>query len=153
MRKDHCDAVAREQGRIDLPILVKLRCAVADFDVKDGVMRTGALVFDTEVTTIIGTGSIDLGQEKYDLTLNPKTKNTSLVALRSPIYVKGRFANPEFEVDKGRVALRAAGAIALGFINPLLVLLPLIDAGPGKDSDCGKLVRDTKALPQAPAKK
>ena len=133
--------------------LVKLRCAVADFDVKDGVMRTGALVFDTEVTTIIGTGSIDLGQEKYDLTLNPKTKNTSLVALRSPIYVKGSFANPVFEVDKGRVALRAVGAIALGLINPLLVLLPLIDAGPGKDSDCGKLVRDANALPQAPAKK
>ena len=142
--------MAREQGRIDLPILVKLRCAVADFDVKDGVMRTGALVFDTEVTTIIGTGSIDLGQEKLDLTLNPKTKNTSIVALRSPIYVKGSFANPEFEVDKGQVALRAAGAVALGFINPLLVLLPLIDAGPGKDSDCGKLVREARALPRAP---
>ena len=129
--------------------LVKLRCAVADFDVKAGTMHVGALVFDTEVTTVIGTGSIDLASEKLDLTLNPKTKNTSIVSLRSPIYVRGSFAKPEVEVDKGRVAMRALGAAALAFVNPLLVLIPLVDAGPGKDSDCGQLVRDAKAMPQA----
>ena len=69
--------------------------------------------------------------------------------MRSPIYVRGSFADPEVTVDKGRVAMRALGAIALGFVNPLLVLIPLVDAGPGKDSDCGKLVRDAKSLPQA----
>jgi uncharacterized protein involved in outer membrane biogenesis len=128
--------------------LVKLRCGVADFSVKDGIMHADALIFDTEVTTIFGTGSIDLGEEKLDLTLNQKTKNTSPVALRSPIYVRGSFARPEVEVDKGRVAARALGAIALGIVNPLLTLIPLVDAGPGKDSDCGQLVRDARTLPQ-----
>ena len=37
--------------------LVKLRCAVADFDVKQGKMTASALVFDTQVTTLIGTGT------------------------------------------------------------------------------------------------
>ncbi len=129
--------------------LVKLRCAVADFDVKAGTMHVGALVFDTEVTTVIGTGSIDLAGERLDLTLNPRTKNTSIVSLRSPIYVRGGFVNPTVEVDKGRVALRAIGAVALAMVNPLLVLIPLIDAGPGKDSDCGQLVRAARSLPQA----
>jgi AsmA protein len=129
--------------------LVKLRCAVADLDVRDGTMHAAALIFDTEVTTIVGTGSIDLAQEKLDLTLNQKTKNTSPVALRSPIYVRGSFAKPDVAVDKGRVAARAIGAIALGMVNPLLALLPLIDAGPGKDSDCGQLVREAKELPRA----
>ncbi len=133
--------------------LVKLRCGVADFDVKEGIMHTDALIFDTEVTTIVGTGSIDLGQEKLDLTLNQKTKNTSPVALRSPIYIRGSFAKPDVEVDKGRVAVRALGAIALGIVNPLLALIPLIDAGPGKDSDCGQLVRDARALPHSENKK
>ena len=133
--------------------LVKLRCGVADFDVKEGIMHTDALIFDTEVTTIVGTGSIDLGQEKLDLTLNPNTKDTSPVALRSPIYVRGSFAKPEVSVDKGRVAVRALGAIALGIVNPLLALIPLIDAGPGKDSDCGQLVRDARALPHSENKK
>lgn len=128
--------------------LVKLRCAIADFDVKQGVMHADGLIFDTEITTIVGTGSIDLGQERLDLTLNPNTKDTSPVALRSPIYVRGSFARPEVSVDKGRVALRAIGAVALGIASPVLALIPLIDAGPGKDSDCRKLVLAARALPK-----
>jgi len=133
--------------------LVKLRCAVADFAVKDGNMQADALVFDTEITTLIGTGSIDLGQEKLDLTLNQKTKSTSPLALRSPIYVRGSFARPEVSVDKGRVAARAFGAVALGVVNPLLALIPLVDAGPGSDSDCGQLVREARALPHMEKRK
>ncbi len=129
--------------------LVKLRCGIADFDVKDGIMHVDGLVFDTAVTTIVGTGSIDLGEETLDLTLNPNTKDTSPVALRSPIYVRGSFARPQVEVDKGRVAVRALGAIVLGIASPVLALIPLIDAGPGKDSDCRQLIRDARALPHA----
>jgi len=129
--------------------LIRLRCGVADFAVKDGVMNAQALVFDTEVTTILGSGSVDLGQEKLDLTLNQKTKDTSPVAFRSPIYIRGTFARPAIGVDKGRVAARAIGALALGMLAPPLALIPLIDAGPGKDSDCRQLVRDARALPHA----
>ncbi|MBC7916487.1 MAG: AsmA family protein [Rhodoferax sp.] len=127
---------------------VKLRCVVADFDVKQGIMQTDALVFDTEVTTLIGSGNIDLQKEQFNLLLNQRTKNTSPVALRSPIYVRGSFAKPNVGVDKGKVAIRAAGALALGIINPFLALIPLVDAGPGEDSDCGQLVRDAKTLPK-----
>jgi AsmA protein len=122
--------------------LIKLRCVVADFDVKEGIMHANALIFDTEITTIIGTGSIDLRHETLDLTLNQKTKDTSYVALRSPIYIRGSFARPKVEVDKGSAITRALGAIALGIANPLLTLLPLIDAGPGSDSDCVELIRN-----------
>jgi len=132
---------------------VKLRCAVADFDVRQGVMNADALIFDTEVTTLIVTGNIDLGQERLNLTLNQKTKNTSPLALRSPIYVRGSFGQPDVQVDKTRVAARALGAVALGMINPLLTLLPLIDAGPGADSDCRQLVREARALPHVDRKR
>ena len=133
--------------------LIKLRCAVADFNVKNGNMHADALIFDTEVTTIVGTGSIDLAHERLDLTLNQKTKNTSPLALRSPIYIRGNFVAPDVQVDKVRMAARGIGAVVLGFINPLLAVIPLIDLGPGKDSDCGQLVRDAKALPHAEHKK
>lgn len=129
---------------------IALRCAVADFDVKNGVMKADALVIDTEVTTLMGSGQIDLGHETLDLTFNQKTKNTSPVALRSPIYIRGSFAAPVVGVDKGRVALRALGSVALGVLNPLLALIPLVDLGPGKDSDCANLVRDAKT--QGPAR-
>ena len=112
-----------------------------------------ALIFDTEVTTIVGTGSINLAHEKLDLTLNQKTKNTSPLALRSPIYIHGSFAAPDVQVDKAHIAARGIGAVALGFINPLLALIPLVDPGPGKDSDCGQLVRDARTLPHTENKK
>jgi AsmA protein len=128
--------------------LIKLRCAVADFAVEDGTMQTRALVFDTSVTTILGTGSIDLAQEKLDLTLNQKTKSTSPLALRSPIHVRGTLAQPAVGVDKRLVTARAVGAIALGMVNPLLALIPLIDAGPGADSDCRELIDAARALPR-----
>ncbi len=133
--------------------LIKLRCGVAEFAVKDGAMQANALVFDTEVTTILGTGTVNLKDETLDLTLNQKTKFTSPLALRSPIHVRGSFAKPDVQVDKATLAARGLGAIALGLINPFLALIPLIDAGPGADSDCGQLVRDARTSPRAGNKK
>jgi AsmA protein len=118
---------------------------VADFGVKRGVMAANVLVLDTEVTTITGTGSIDLGHEKLDLTLVPKTKSTSPVALRSPIYVKGTFIDPQVDIDKGRVLARGAGAVLLGLVNPLLALIPLVEMGPGIKSECGRLIQEARA--------
>ncbi len=129
--------------------LIKLRCAVADFQVVRGNMRVDSLVLDTAVTTINGSGTIDLGRETLDLTLRQKTKNTSPLALRSPIHVGGSFAKPDVSVDKAQVAARALGAVALGLVNPLLALLPLVDTGPGQDSDCRQLVREARLLQPA----
>ena len=123
---------------------IKLRCAVANFDVKAGMMTTDTLLFDTEVTTLFGSGSIDLAQEKLDLTVTQKTKNTSPLALRSPIHISGNFAKPIVKADQGRMAARALGALALGAINPLLALIPLIDPGPGQDSDCAQWLQGKK---------
>jgi AsmA protein len=127
--------------------MVKLRCAVAAFDVTQGKMRTTALVFDTQVTTVYGTGSIDLAQEELDLVLEPRTKDTSPLALRSPIYVRGSFTQPKVEFDKVKMVVRAVGALAIGSVSPLLALIPLVDAGPGRDSDCSKISREVSVGP------
>ena len=129
---------------------IRLRCAVADFTVRTGNMHADALVVDTAVTTLRGQGDIDLAAETLALRFDQDTKATSPLALRSPIYIRGSFVRPEVGVDKAGVAARAVGAVVLGLINPLLALLPLIDAGPGADSDCAALVRDARA--PAPAR-
>ena len=123
---------------------IKLRCGVAHLDVKAGDMRVDTLLLDTEVTTLFFSGNIDLAQEKLNLTLTQKTKNTSPLALPSPIRISGNFAKPVIAVDRGRVAARALGALALGAINPLLALIPLIDPGPGQDSDCAQWLQGKK---------
>lgn len=124
--------------------VIDLNCGVADFNVKNGLMRTEVLVLDTQVITINAEGGIDLAQEKLDLTLTPKTKQTRLIALRSPIYIRGSFSKPKAALDAGQVAARSLGAVALGTVNPLLALLPLVETGPGLDSDCGRLIHEAQ---------
>jgi AsmA protein len=119
---------------------VAIRCGMAGFKMQNGVMQARQLVFDTAISNVGGSGSIDFAQEKLDLTLIPQSKQPSLIALRSPISVRGTFAQPQVGVDKGRIVARGLGALALGAVNPLLALAPLVEAGPGLDSDCGKLI-------------
>lgn len=124
--------------------VINIHCGVADFNVKSGVMSTEVLVLDTEVTTINADGTINLVNEKLDLTLKPKTKKLSLVALRAPIYIRGSFSKPQVTLDAGQVAVRSIGAVALAAVNPLLALIPLVETGPGMDSDCGRLIQEAK---------
>ncbi len=132
---------------------IPIRCGVADFTVKDGLMQTRAAVLDTEDTKVSLTGSVNLGRETMDLTIYPVPKDVSPLALREPIHLRGPLADPDIKIDKARMTAKAAGALALGLVNPLLALLPLIETGPGVDSDCGKLIHEAKdALPTAPTK-
>ncbi|WP_425259302.1 AsmA family protein [Rubrivivax sp. RP6-9] len=124
---------------------VALHCVVADFDVARGTMRPRVLVLDTAVSTVLGAGSISLADETLDLRFVPRTKVTSLVALRSPVFLRGPFRQPEVRLDSGQMVARGLGALALGLVNPLLALLPLFDGGPGADSPCAQLVQDARA--------
>lgn len=132
--------------------VINIRCGIADFGIKDGVMQTNVLVVDSDVTRVDGTGHVDLGEETLALTLRPTAKKFRLIALPTPIHVRGKFGDPEVGLDKGKLALRSLGAAALGAINPALTLLPLIEAGPGRDSDCARLIRETGVPARKPDK-
>jgi uncharacterized protein involved in outer membrane biogenesis len=116
---------------------VPIRCAFGDFAVRDGLMRTRALAFDTEDTIIIGKGTISLKHETLDLELRPRPKDRSILALRSPLVVGGTFKDPSFRPDFKRLGLRGAFALALGSIAPPAALLATLELGPGEDSGCG----------------
>ncbi len=128
---------------------VALNCAVADFKLSEGVMQARALVLDTAVNTLVGSGQVNLAQETLDLTVVPTTKVVSLVALRGPVHITGHLSKPVLELSSGSIAARSVGALLLGLVNPLLALVPLFEAGPGTGSECGRLVREA----QAPIKK
>ncbi|MGE5469538.1 MAG: AsmA family protein [Bacteroidota bacterium] len=125
--------------------IINIRCGIADFAVKKGRMQANALIFDTAVTNVTGDGSVDFRNEQLDLVFVPKSKEPSLISLQSPLHVRGSFSAPAVEVDKGRLAARGLGALALGAANPLLALLPLVDSGAGQDSDCGRLISQVQA--------
>ena len=125
--------------------LIDIRCGVANFNLEHGVMQVGALVLDTDVTEIGGTGSIDLAKETLSLTLIPSPKRLSLFALRGPIYIRGDFAHPDLAFDVGRVGARGVAALLLAAVNPALALIALADPGSGLDSACNALTKQTQA--------
>ncbi|MBL0420143.1 AsmA family protein [Ramlibacter sp. AW1] len=128
---------------------VELRCAAAAFHVKDGLMSSRALVLDTVDTVIYGQGTINLADERLDLIFRPYPKDASILALRSPLKLSGTLGAPEGGIEKGPLVARAAAAIALGAINPLLALAATIETGPGEDADCGAVLKQA-ATPNKP---
>ena len=129
---------------------VKLRCAAAAFNVKDGLMTSRALVLDTADTVVWGDGTVNLGTEAIDTYFKPYPKDASILTIRSPLKIAGTLGAPRTGPDKGALAGRAAAALALGVINPLLALAATIETGPGEDADCRATLR-VAASPQASA--
>ena len=124
---------------------IDIRCVIADFGVKGGVAQANAFVFDTAVVNIGGSGTINLKTEEMDLKLKPQPKDRGIGSLRTPLHIRGTFSNPDVGPDMGKLAGRAAGTIAMGILNPLLAILPLIEEGKGKDSNCGELIAQANA--------
>jgi uncharacterized protein involved in outer membrane biogenesis len=116
---------------------VPIRCAYADFSVKQGIATSRQMAFDTDDTVIHGSGRIDLRNERLDLLLKPQPKDFSLVALRAPLRVDGSFKDPGFHPDVKRITLRGIAAAVLGSIAPPLALIATVETGPGKDTNCG----------------
>ena len=108
---------------------LEMQCAVVAVNAKQGVVTPTVALFDTPVTALVADGNINMANEELDLRLLAKPKNFSPLTLRSPILVKGTFANPETSIDKGPVAAKLAGSVFLGLLNPLAAILPLIDLG------------------------
>jgi uncharacterized protein involved in outer membrane biogenesis len=132
---------------------VQLNCMATDFAVTNGLMQTRVFVVDTDEAVITASGTINLANEQIDLTLRPDTKSLRIFSLRAPLYVRGDFNAPHVSVDKGVLAMKAGGAIALGLAAPLAALIPLVNAGPGRESQCAQLLAAASVKPVAPPPK
>lgn len=121
---------------------IMLECLVADFAVKDGLMSTRTFVLETEDAIVTMDGTVSLKKETLDLDIRPQNKTLRVFTLRSPLYARGTFKNPDVGVQAGPVAARAGAAVALGVIAaPLAALVPLLNVGTDEDSACST-VRD-----------
>jgi uncharacterized protein involved in outer membrane biogenesis len=119
---------------------IAVRCGGAAFDVKAGKGTSSVFEVDTEQTQITGVGHFDFDQERLDLRIEPKPKKPGILSFRTPIRIQGSFRDPELTLEKAPLALRGVAVLALGLINPLAALIPLIETGSGVDSDCADVV-------------
>jgi len=122
-----------------------MRCAVADFNVANGVARAQALVVDTDVVLAKGSGSINLGTETMDLEIDGESKKPRLLRLWTPIRVRGSLAAPSVGVDTGEVVAQGGLAAIVGTVAaPIAALFAFIDPGLAEDANCGALIANAR---------
>ncbi|PSL79160.1 hypothetical protein C7T35_39000 [Variovorax sp. WS11] len=125
--------------------LITVNCGGMVFDVKGGRGTSTLFVVDTEQTQILGIGGFDLEHERFDITVAPKPKSPGVLSLRTPVRLYGTFKQPDFEIVKGPLLARVGGALALAAAGPLAALVPLIETGPGEETNCGAVSREVGA--------
>lgn len=92
-----------------------LRCAVANFDVEDGLASVRALVGETGGLSVVGVGGVNLRDETLNLAFEPRAKQTSLLsAALLPVVVRGTLAQPSPEINPADLAEKVAGDVARG---------------------------------------
>jgi AsmA family protein len=122
-----------------------LRCAVAEFSAKDGILNLNQFEFDTEVVRVSAEGRINLKTETLDLRLTGHPKAFRLVRVRGPITIGGPISKPTVGLDAGGAIAQGGLAAGLGaLISPLAAILPFIDAGLAKDANCAGVLNRTR---------
>ena len=123
------------------PKTTPLRCAVLDFNVRNGVMSARQFVLDTGVVLAGGEGTIDLSSETLHLKLQGHSKKPRLVRIIAPFDVRGHLIRPSMKIETGPVIAQAGAAVGLGAVlSPLAAILPFLSAGGAHDADCSALL-------------
>ncbi|HSB32411.1 MAG TPA: AsmA family protein, partial [Candidatus Sulfobium mesophilum] len=125
---------------------VPIRCMVANFKAVEGDFKVQDLVLDTPKVNITGDGDVNFADESLHLRLVSQSKGFSLVSLRGPILVTGTLLKPKYKADTKKVATRGAVAVGLAAVTvPVAGLIPLLDFGDKKDSNCAALMDQAKS--------
>ena len=124
---------------------VRVNCAAANLDIANGVARPQVFAFDTENALINVTGTASFASEQLDLTIDPESKGIRIITLRSPLYVRGTFKNPQAGVKAGPLIARGAVAAALAtLVTPAAALLALISPSEGEANQCRTILSQMK---------
>lgn len=124
---------------------VRVNCAAANLDLVNGVARPQIFAFDTENALINVTGTASFASEQLNLTIDPESKGIRIVTLRSPLYVRGSFKNPQAGVKAGPLIARGAVAAALAtLVTPAAALVALISPSEGEQNQCQTILGQMK---------
>lgn len=118
---------------------LQMKCALADLEASEGVLRPRAFVIDTQDSALWVNGSISMKTEALDLQVAVTPKDFSPLSLRTPLRISGTMAAPDVSLQKGPLAAKVAGAALLSLVNPFAALIPFLDAGsPESQQDAQK---------------
>ncbi len=125
---------------------VPIRCMVGNFKAVHGDFKVEALVLDTPKVNITGSGNVNFTDESLHLRLVSQSKGFSLASLRGPIAITGSFKTPLVRPEMGGVIARGGLAVVLGVVTGGIgALIPLLDFGKGKGSNCTALMSQARS--------
>jgi uncharacterized protein involved in outer membrane biogenesis len=127
--------LAKDQSKTEL------RCAVAHFQARNGVLTANRIIVDTTPVLSTGEGRIDLRDETMSLRITGQAKEPRLIRLTAPVTVNGPIVQPKFGVEASGALAQGGAAAALGaLVAPLAAVLPFVDLGLAEDAACGSLI-------------
>ncbi len=133
---------------LGVPKKTEVRCLVADFALRQGILGTRTLLLDTGEANVTGKGDINLRDEMIDYQLRTQAKHFTIGSLPAPIDITGHLKHPSVAPDAKELAVRGGLAAGLGvLLTPLAALLPTIQLGLGENNDCGALIRSAQRTP------
>lgn len=132
---------------------VDLRCAVGNFNVKDGVVSPESFIVDTTETFVKVDGKVDLAHERLDLETRGRGKTPSAFTLHTPIELQGPFKKPAVHPKGGPIAVQVGAAAALAAVAPPLAIVPFLEPGKKQEADCDKLMAEAREKGAMPPEK
>ena len=114
-----------------------IKCALAQFEIKQGVAKTRTFLFDTKKMTIRGKGKIDLRSEKVHFRLRPRPKDPTLISLATGLLLDGTLTNIKASVDPESLLIGVAEAVFADLLlGPAGILVPFASLGAGHHHPC-----------------
>lgn len=130
-----------------------LRCAAMSLKAADGVLQTEAGLVDTPDTMVLLDGRVSLADERFELRVQARPHDRSLLSVRAPLRLRGTFAAPRVRPDMEKLGGKAALAAVLGaLLSPLAALVPLVDTGEDRGGEgCARTLALLREKPGTPA--
>jgi uncharacterized protein involved in outer membrane biogenesis len=118
---------------------VKMNCIASHVTITNGIAAFDVLVLDTDHSTLVGSGSADLGREIWDIKFKPRPKHATLNSAVS-ITLTGPFSEPKVSVSKVDLLKKLAGSASI-FVFPPAAVASLGELGSG-DNVCLKFISE-----------
>jgi uncharacterized protein involved in outer membrane biogenesis len=117
-----------------------IRCGVAAFTVTDGIAAADPVLFDTGRAVYAIKGQFSFKDESLGLSLRGRSKEFSLFSGQSPIGINGWFAAPKVNPISKELLTRGGASVLLGIVGtPVAAILPFVDLGTAKNSNCAAI--------------
>ncbi|MBW2715512.1 MAG: AsmA family protein [Deltaproteobacteria bacterium] len=93
-------------------------CVVTDFEIESGVASVRELFLESEMISVVGSGTIDFRADAFDIVLVPKVHEPGLVSLSAAVDVSGPLAAPVFSPRYTNIPLQAVRGVVSNVLAP-----------------------------------